>query len=562
MKRYSYQALVPATLLLVFFFHSFRLAAQVSGTQPELILYKHNSGPGGSTPVVQGDKLGEIKFNALVAPSTVRTGVSIQSYATGPVNATNLPANLVFRTGAPNLVDRMVITSAGRVGIGTLNPGFNLHVVGNTHTTGDFFGRIHMDPNAGNPAPATYLEEAYFESKNAADIDPGLSQITNPAHGGLLTLAPSNNSGGTATDHQLFFNDGGIFHREGVANGFSWSGAWERLLTSSDISGTPNRVARFVGPGPVSSTLGNSQLFDDGTDVGIGTTTPDAAFLMTVNGDTRINGIAYVTHRLGINTNNPAEALDVKGHAWIAGSIGLGTTPSLANRLDVNGRAHVANDVIVDGNIGVGTATPTSPLHIVGESHLDGNVGIGTAPTGFRLDVSGDSRISGNVGIGTAPSGFRLDVSGTARITGNEQVGGNLGLGTAPSSFRLDVNGQSNFSDRVRIATSSFPTSADYELVVGGGIMAEEVRVNLQPWPDYVFADDYRLTPLAEVEQYIAANRHLPGVASARTVETEGLDLGQMQKAQMEKLEELFLHVIALEKRVKELEAQLQQAGK
>jgi hypothetical protein len=108
----------------------------------------------------------------------------------------------------------------------------------------------------------------------------------------------------------------------------------------------------------------------------------------------------------------------------------------------------------------------------------------------------------------------------------------------------------------VKIGANVFPTDASYELSVGGGIIAEEVLVRLQPWPDYVFAPSYELKPLAEVESYIAQQKHLPGVASAKQVETEGLNLGQMQKAQMEKIEELFLHVIALDKEMKALKAE------
>jgi len=76
----------------------------------------------------------------------------------------------------------------------------------------------------------------------------------------------------------------------------------------------------------------------------------------------------------------------------------------------------------------------------------------------------------------------------------------------------------------------------------------------LQPWPDYVFEKGYELKPLTEVENFINTEKHLPGVSSAKTIAENGLNLGEMQKMQMEKIEELYLHLIALEKRVKQLE--------
>ena len=54
----------------------------------------------------------------------------------------------------------------------------------------------------------------------------------------------------------------------------------------------------------------------------------------------------------------------------------------------------------------------------------------------------------------------------------------------------------------------------------------------------------------------VQENKHLPGVVAAKEVAENGLNLGETQKAQMEKIEELFLHVISLEKRINALEKQ------
>ncbi len=468
--------LIVSTLsLLSFLLISMPVFSQGGGTKPELIMYRYNNYPTQPSPVLMGDLLGTLKWQGLTGfgnVGAVEAGASIQSFVKAPVSFGSLQANMIFRTsGSLGLTNRMIITQDGLVGIGTDNPIFHLDVVGNTHTSGDFFGRIHMDANPGNPGPDTYISEAYFENKSGADlVAPDLSR------GGLLTLAPTGNTAG-ARDHQLFFNGGGIYNRTGDAAANNWAGAWEKLLTSGDISGTPNRVARFLPPGAVSSKLGDSQLFDDGTNVAIGGNPPafDANYLLTVNGipggAARINGKTFINGRLGVANNTPSEALDVTGN----------TT------------------------------------------------------------VSGNSFVGGNLNVGTNA------------VKTNAFVSGKMGIGTTPSSFALDVNGESNFSSRVKIGAASFPTSTAYKLAVGGGIIAEEVLVQLQgDWADYVFEPNYTLMPLAEVEKYVRENKHLPGVTPAKELTESGLDLGEMQKVQMEKIEELFLHIMQQQKQIEQ----------
>ncbi len=103
-------------------------------------------------------------------------------------------------------------------------------------------------------------------------------------------------------------------------------------------------------------------------------------------------------------------------------------------------------------------------------------------------------------------------------------------------------------------SVTTFPTTAGtvnvsgYKLFVTGGILTEEVRVNLRGtnglWADYVFNKDYNLKPLSEVENFISENGHLPNVPSAQKVKEEGIELGEMAKIQQEKIEELTLYII------------------
>ena len=95
-----------------------------------------------------------------------------------------------------------------------------------------------------------------------------------------------------------------------------------------------------------------------------------------------------------------------------------------------------------------------------------------------------------------------------------------------------------------------------YQLDVEGTIRACEVKVESNSWCDYVFAPDYNLMPLEDVEQYVKNNRHLPGMPSEEEVTSGDLRLGDMQRKQMEKIEELTLYIIELQNQLERLRSE------
>ena len=121
---------------------------------------------------------------------------------------------------------------------------------------------------------------------------------------------------------------------------------------------------------------------------------------------------------------------------------------------------------------------------------------------------------------------------------------GNTGIGTYTPNAKFHVNGSQLIgSNSSRIATG-------YQLSVDGKIMAEEVTVqNSTTWPDYVFDEAYKLMPLEEVEQNILKYKHLPNIPSAAEVKQNGIVLGEMNRKLMEKVEELTLYIIELNKK-------------
>jgi len=104
-----------------------------------------------------------------------------------------------------------------------------------------------------------------------------------------------------------------------------------------------------------------------------------------------------------------------------------------------------------------------------------------------------------------------------------------------------DVEVDSNLLILGKMGVDYYPAN---KLDVNGTVRAKEVRVNTWGWPDFVFAKDYELLSLAEVEAYIETQGHLPGIPSAVEVAANGVDLMVINAKLLQKVEELTLYVI------------------
>jgi hypothetical protein len=89
------------------------------------------------------------------------------------------------------------------------------------------------------------------------------------------------------------------------------------------------------------------------------------------------------------------------------------------------------------------------------------------------------------------------------------------------------------------------------KLAVTGGIISTSLRVIASAWPDYVFDPSYKLMPLSDVKNFIHINKHLPNTPSANDIEKEGgFNVGEIFINHQEKIEEIYLHLIALKKEI------------
>ena len=117
---------------------------------------------------------------------------------------------------------------------------------------------------------------------------------------------------------------------------------------------------------------------------------------------------------------------------------------------------------------------------------------------------------------------------------------------TGPSGLRMDKDGKV-------ILGSVTSTPAGYNLYVKNGILTEKVTVATDGssfWADFVFNKDYDLKPLSEVESYITKNHHLSEIPTTDEVNKNGVNLLEMDAKLLQKIEELTLYTIQMNKEI------------
>jgi len=93
-----------------------------------------------------------------------------------------------------------------------------------------------------------------------------------------------------------------------------------------------------------------------------------------------------------------------------------------------------------------------------------------------------------------------------------------------------------------------------YKLSVDGKIRAREVRINMDTWADFVFSDTYKPMNLCELELFIKKNKRLPGVPSQMEVISSGISVNEITVTLLQKIEELTLYTIEMNKKMLELQ--------
>ncbi|MFV8282620.1 hypothetical protein ACNKXS_13805 [Christiangramia marina] len=269
-------------------------------------------------------------------------------------------------------------------------------------------------------------------------------------------------------------------------------------------------------------------------------------------------------------------------------------------RIILDSGAVVSNDnLFIDGT----SITGKAPLEIIGnpdsiainiqdgairfEKSFDANVGgpssvllgysssgkaylkrDGAGDVGLRIESQSDgvNPVSSSVTLGTENSEDYLqlfnETDGIKKSSGIRISSGNsdykdfkVEYGDNESSYPvMTLSPDSLTTFHGSVAVNTIP-STEYRLAVGGTILAESATVKLkEEWPDYVFKDSYDLLSLKDLEVYIKKNGKLPNIPSAKEIEKNGMNVGEINRNLVEKVEELTLYMIQLSADLKKLQ--------
>jgi len=270
-------------------------------------------------------------------------------------------------------------------------------------------------------------------------------------------------------------------------------------------------------------------------------------------------------------------------HTVQAGYVGIGTksTNGTTNTPLPNFNLHLhgtADWIVADRN---GILAPVNYGKTTRLGFTNTTTGIAnTDGTEFRMsgnDFSIDNRENGNLFISTngslsvsvpnvgmtfSNSSSRIWVGTLSNMTSTDQARMNIiapssdnGLFIQSSGTKYALSLKTAVSTSLAMNVRGSDNVINYAVKGNGEVFARKYTTTLGAIPDYVFDPSYKLMSLNELKTYINTNKHLPNIPSAKEYEERGeLDLGELNRKLLEKVEELTLYILQLEERTKALE--------
>ncbi len=333
--------------------------------------------------------------------------------------------------------------------------------------------------------------------------------------------------------------------------------------TAQNDGGGGNGIFRPLANTMAFSTTSIERMrINSGGQIGIGLTTP--ASQLDVATETRVSSTgANIGRSYRINSGSRQEIFATNDLITFSGQ----NNGVVLNTGSTAGGFFIKNQSLVNptlfqvigsnGRVGVGTDNPQSLFDVFGATNPNLRL---SSSIGTYLEM-GMSSCNGCYDSFSKPNDAVIrTLGGGDLLFAIPGTNGNRKIAFHTAGDKILTIQEVGTSGKVGVGTVNFPTVigganiSNYKLFVKGGILTEEVRVRTG-WADYVFADNYPLKKLSEVEDFIEENGHLPNVPSAKQVEEDGLSLGEISKIQQEKIEELTLYIIELNKRIENLEA-------
>src|SRR3989344_3294568 len=325
-----------------------------------------------------------------------------------------------------------------------------------------FIGGVASAADPGHGADV--VAAGTFESGNYI-FPSNLNVTTNFSIGSFFVINPSLSRVGIGTlvPRQALTVAGNISASDTInatklCIGTDCKSAWSAVGTGN-VSG--DGTASYIPQWRTGAVLNNSLIFQKGSNIGIGTTSPNNA--LTVAGDVNASAASIATLYINKGLSGTIDiGSGTSGSSLISGSASNG-------HLTINATNTAGGDIILaessselirltGGKVGIGTASPAHTLTVAGTFNTTNNAFLASNLTVDATDFFVNAN-TGRVGIGTATPTHTLNVIGNSNFTGNITIDstdffvnantGRVGVGTADPRQALTVAGNISASDTI-----------------------------------------------------------------------------------------------------------------